>query len=120
MKTNKIIDIFIYFIILIKILFLLTVISNYILSNYYKNSQTSKLLEEKNLYWKNIFEFIFTISTAILLIFIFSPRHNNQIYINKEMTLLFYMFGFVLIITSKWEIFFKEAKWYKELQHIVK
>lgn len=120
MKTSKIIDIFIYFIIFIKVLFLITVFGKYIFSNYDKNSKNSKLLKEKFEYWRERFEFIFIICMAILLIFIFSPRHSHQVYINKEMTILFYLFGFILIITSKWGIFFKEAKWYKQLQHIIK
>ena len=36
--------------------------------------------------------------------------------IDGETKILFYLFGFVLLITAKWADFFHEAKWFKYIQ----
>ena len=36
--------------------------------------------------------------------------------INKEIQLLLYLFGFVLLITAKWGTFIKEAPWFRYIQ----
>jgi hypothetical protein len=32
--------------------------------------------------------------------------------LTSEASLLFFIFGWILLITAKWGIFFKDAKWY--------
>jgi hypothetical protein len=49
---------------------------------------------------------------AILLIYQFHPRLSKKP-INQETSLLFFLFGWVLLFTAKWSIFIKEAHWYK-------
>jgi len=111
-KIESLLTSFIYFIILIKIFFLFFSIGHILLSH-----STSSLKEKDStfLYWKNRMEFIFTICMAILLIFIFNPRFKNKIYITKEMQILFFIFGFILIFTADWNLFIKEAPWYKKI-----
>ena len=70
-------------------------------------------------YWKEKTEFIFTILMAFLLIFLFSPRTNRMMIINGETKMLLYLFGFVLLITSKWSEFIKESKIFSYLQKSV-
>jgi len=120
MKTKNTINILVTFLLFIKTIFLLLSIFYFVIKNYnlqYDNKNFI-LLEEKLLYFRKRIEFIFTICMAILIMFIFSPTHNNLIYINKETTILFFLFGFILIVTSDWEVFFKDAKWDNLIQQI--
>jgi len=123
MKTKKYVNIFVWFIICIKVIFLLVSISYFVVHKYIDNKvhdSKMKLLDETLLYWKKRIEFIYTICMSLLIIFIFSPRHKHEIYINTEMIFLFYLFGFILIITSNWELFFTSSKWYDKIQHILR
>ena len=54
-------------------------------------------------------EFAFVFLTSILMIAIFYPRQNNMKYINEHVKLLFYLFGWILIITANWNLFFHES-----------
>lgn len=54
-------------------------------------------------------EFVFTNMMALLFIYIFNPRHQNEKYITKETKLLMYIFGFIIIITSDWNQFISES-----------
>ncbi len=112
MKLETSIDYFLVFIIFIKIVFGLSVIGHLILTH-------SKLLgakdyDDKLMYWKDRTEFIFTISMAILLIYHFNPR-SKPVPIDKETAILFFLFGWILVITAKWSTFFVEAKWYQRI-----
>ena len=44
----------------------------------------------------------------------FNPRFSKKP-INSETSLLFFLFGWILIITAKWGLFITEAPWYKEI-----
>ena len=50
---------------------------------------------------------------SILLIYHFKPGKNKPI--SEETSLLFFLFGWILIFTAKWSIFVKEAPWYKRI-----
>ena len=103
-------------IIAIKLGFILMAISHIYLKS--KGEEDSDL-DKKFKYWKERFEFIFIILMAILLIYLFNPRYNNQVVIDKEMKILLFLFGIILIITAKWSAFFEEAKWFQQLQQVV-
>ena len=120
MNIQNILAIAIYIIIFIKVVFLVSTIGHLLLRFFKITSPKSKDLDTKFIYLKSKTEFIFTILMAILLIFIFSPRHNNQKYITKEIGILFYLFGLILIITANWSDFFKEAKWFKSISNAIK
>ena len=96
---------------IIKICFIILVIVNL----YYKIKGEEKSKKSQNVsYWKERFEFIFKLLMSALLIYIFNPRHSRQHLIDKETTILFYLFGFVLIISSKWYEFIITSGWYKK------
>ena len=124
MSFKEPIDMFILFIIFIKVVFILTSIGHVILTHMTRkgsdsNSNTDKKKQEKDeklMYWKERTEFIFIASMAILLIYYFNPRSMKPL--NKETSLLFYLFGWVLLITAKWGIFIKDAKWYSLVSSI--
>jgi len=94
-------DIYITFIIIIKVLFLILTIVHAFLKA--KNKENS-ILNKKIVYWKERLEFVFILSMSLLLIFIFNPRKDRSKYLDYETKILFYLFGFILIITAKWEI----------------
>jgi len=107
---------YIYFIIIVKIIFiLLSVYYVYLKAKGKKNqpfSESIRTLKEK-------IEFLFVILMSILLIYLFNPRSNKINMINSETKLLFYLFGFVLIITANWNEILLEAKWFKTLQALL-
>ena len=112
----KNLDIFIRFIIFIKICFIIFVLTH----SYLK--RTGKLnteLDKKALYWKDKLEFIFKALMAGLLIYLFNPRHSREILIDYETKVLLFLFGFILLITADWSTFFEESPWFLELQTIL-
>jgi len=108
--------IYIYLIILVKLGF----ISMAITGIYLKNKKKEKSASYKNVeYWKERFEFIFTALMAVLLIYLFNPRANLSDKLEREPKLLLYLFGFILLITAKWNVFFQESKLFQNIQKTV-
>lgn len=70
-------------------------------------------------YYKERFEFIFKSVMAGLLIYIFNPFKNNSKSLDHETKILFYLYGFVLIITSNWDLFLKESKLFRLFQKMI-
>jgi hypothetical protein len=110
------VDYFLLFIVVIKFIFVLTAVSHIILSH--STNKKAAKSDPKLVYWRERTEFIFIISMAILLIYHFNPIFPEK-YINSETSLLFFMFGFVLIITADWNIFVTESPWYKRIVSII-
>lgn len=107
----SILPLFIYFIVFIKLVFLLSALSHV----YFEKVKKSEEKSSFTLHWKERTEFIFTICMSIMLIFIFNPWHNGMKYINKEIKILFYLFGWILIFTANWGTFVEEAPWYTKI-----
>lgn len=109
---NKL-DIYITLIFIIKILFVISALT----LAYMKNKKTSdKKTVEKLEFWKERIEFIFIAMMSALLIYLFYPRANRINLITSETKILLYLFGFVLLLTAKWDIFFKESPLLKTIQ----
>jgi hypothetical protein len=98
------IEIFVYFIIVIKILFLITSISYLLLSHITNPSNKIKSLNVFFLGWKSKIELVFTILMSCLIIFIFTPWRDNTVFLTTEIKFLFYLFGFILILGANWEL----------------
>jgi len=116
MKNYNIVDkytIYITFIYFIKIGFIVMGILHIYLA--IKGKAHSEL-DEAILYWKHRFEFIFIVAMALLLIYLFNPMKNRTTMIDYETTVLLYLFGFLLIITAKWGLFFTESPILKKIQ----
>jgi hypothetical protein len=109
-------DVFIYFIIFIKIIFAFSAVGHIVVTHVPNNTLEEKY-DAKLIYWKERTEFMFFVSMAILLIYHFIPGKNKPI--DKETALLFFLFGWVTLITAKWNLFFTEAPWYKKLVSIL-
>lgn len=100
---------FIYVIIGIKALFLFSTLSNLFLTKIVKDNKLIEKYSHKLNKIKEQTEFVFIFLTSILMIAIFYPRQNNMKYINEHVKLLFYLFGWILIITANWSLFFHES-----------
>lgn len=120
MKIEVLIELFLYIIIGIKIFFILATVGHLILSHLSNKSTNVNKVDLKFIYWKKRTEFVFIIFMALLMIFIFNPRYDNKKYITKEMSLLFFLFAIILIISADWSLFFQEAKWYKAISDAAK
>ena len=104
---------YIYLIIFVKLLFFTFAISNlYMKAKGKKYSNLNKVIE----FWKERIEFIFEILMAILIIYLFNPRQDHKTLIDPHVKMLLYIFGFILLITAKWDTFIEESPWFKELQ----
>jgi hypothetical protein len=112
----KYFDMYITLIFIVKICFIISAI--YLLYLKAKKPKDKKSMENIK-FWKERIEFIFITLMSILLIFLFNPRYNNIIMIDKETKLLLYLFGFVLLLTENWSSFIYESPWFKKLQVIL-
>jgi cell division protein FtsW (lipid II flippase) len=112
LKFETWLDYFIFFIIIIKIVFLFTSIGHVLIT--YSENEVAKQIDPNLLYWKERTTFIFTISMAILLIYYFNP-YVPAPKIDKNTRFLFFLFGCVLIITAEWIYFIKDSVWYKKM-----
>jgi len=106
-------DIYITCVIIVKAIFIVLSLTYIYLK--IKNKQNTTLASKVN-YWKERVEFLFVLLMALLLIYLFNPRANRSNINDTETKILFFLFGFVLLITAKWENFFKESKWIFVLQ----
>lgn len=105
-------DFFVLFIIIIKLVFIISAVGHILLS-LIDNTVLFNKIDPTLIYWKERTEFIFTICMAILLIYHFRPKKIIQV--KEESALLFYLFGWILLITANWNIFIHEAPWYKKI-----
>lgn len=103
----RIYDIGIIIIISIKIIFIILAVAKL----YIKHKEPNNIKKINNLeFWKKRVEFIFIILMSLLLIYLFNPRVNRLNMIDNETKILFYLFGFILLLTSDWSQFFKDSK----------
>ena len=109
---NKL-DIYVTFIFIVKIVFLILTVAHIYLK---VKGQSKTKLDNKILFWRDRIEFVFVFLMSILFIYTFFPRRKIPIPIDYEMRVLFYLFGFILILTAKWDIFIEESLVYKLVQ----
>lgn len=107
-------DMYVYIVILVKVIFIILAVAHL---SYKVKKQTNSPEDKKIVYWKDRMEFIFTIMMAILLIYVFNPRTSKIIGLDTETKILLFLFGIILIISAKWDIFFKESVVFKKLQY---
>ena len=109
-------NMYITFIILIKVGFVILAIAHlYLKLKHKENTETDK----KILFWKERLEFIFIALMSVLLIYLFNPRTDRSVMIDYETKLLLYLFGFILLITAKWGDFIHENPLFKKFQKVV-
>lgn len=109
-------DSYITFIFIVKIVFILLALTKGVL--HLKKSKDKQLISVID-FWKERIEFVFIALMSVLLIYIFYPRANHVSMLNGEAKLLFYLFGFILLLSAKWELFIKDSLAFKHIQAIV-
>jgi len=113
---------YIWLIFLIKIIFIGLALYELVLSAKAKRGEKSRELNDQIAtveFWKNRMEFIFIVSMSFLLIFMFFPWRDNTVFMSREARLLFYLFGFILLITADWSTFLHESPWWVTFQGVV-
>ena len=105
-------DIYIYFIIFIKITFIILSLDTIILKKKHEDN-TDKYVNL--MFWKSRVEFMFIASMALLLIFLFNP-YNKKNCVDNKIRILLFLFGIILIITSKWSLFFETSPIFDDFQ----
>ena len=110
--STSLFQIFLTFIVVIKFFFLYFAIRQlYFRFKTYKdpkNKVFQKNLETVKIY-KNQTDFVFMISMAFLFIFLFNPWKNNDKYLDQHSKYLMYVFGFVILFTSDWNLFISDS-----------
>ena len=109
-------DYFILYVFLSKILFVVCGVWHFILV---KKNKGENELSIKLAIWKEYFEFMFVISMALLCLYLFNPLAEIRPAINKETRLLLFIFGWIILINCKWDLFFEQYKWFTLLQYFV-
>lgn len=104
---NKL-NIFVTIIICTKVIFLTIALYD----QYIKRTQphNKKLIDKLNFY-KERMEFLFIMMMSILLVHLFNPRVDNLHLISNELKFLLFMYGIVLILSAKWELFIEQTWW---------
>jgi hypothetical protein len=103
----------IYFIFFVKIIYLLTNLAVKYFKHIEQNDKQKKYagLISSLEYWSERTEFVFIISMSVLLMFLFNPWHVRVPSIDKETRTLLFLYGFIIIFTADWGLFFKQSVW---------
>lgn len=96
-------DYFLFFIVIVKLLFIFAALAHLLLSH--STNKRADEVEPKLLELKKKTEFIFIISMSVLLIYYFFPNSPKK-QIDDEISLLFFLFGIIMILTADWSAFF--------------
>ncbi len=107
-------DLFIYFIIFVKFIFIVSALVHIGIKFSDVDLEILDTVDNVAEYWKDKSEFIFKICMAILLLISFHPLRTTTQVLTKETKLLIYLFGFIIIITSEWKKFFADISFFEE------
>lgn len=107
-SSGSLFDLYIYFILAVKVLFVLMAIAE-------------KLAKDKNTkatltYWKEKTEFIFIVSMAVLCIGLFNPFRYGQLVLNHHTRILLFIYGFIVLLNADWSSYF--PRWVNELNYL--
>jgi hypothetical protein len=120
LRIEKILEKIVLFLIVVKIIFAITAVGDILIKYFFDTNVNADMLDQKFLYWKHLTEFVFVVSMSLLLIFIFNPWRKHQIYITKEMSILFYLFGYILLFTADWDTLGKMPPWFAQIKSSLK
>lgn len=105
LKLDSSLNIFIMFIVIIKIIFVISALAYKVTTHTHRANPHDKLF----LYIKERTEFVFIASMSMLLLYHFRPGHTHEP--NEETSILFFLFGAILLFTADWGLFFSESVW---------
>jgi hypothetical protein len=110
-KFDNFYDIFIIFILIVKIIHYLLAIILFILKKYNNKYHTISDNTLNNLkYWSERIDFVFYGLISLLIIYIFNPFINNLYLIDYNVKFLLFVFGFIYLASANWSIFLKEKE----------
>lgn len=113
LKLDTGLDFYVFFLIIIKTIFVIAALGHLILAH---TTSSFDKYDTKLVYWKERTEFIFVVSMAVLSIYYFHPFIKSNP-MSSETRLLFFLFGWVLLVTAKWKIFVTEAPWFQKISN---
>jgi hypothetical protein len=118
MKFQSWYDYFVVFIVIVKISFFILSFSLIYLKIKTHGQPETEIM--KNLtYWKERVEFVFILDIAILLTYLFYPKREKPIPIDNISRNLLFAYGILIMLTAKWDLFFKEDKWVFYFQRVL-
>lgn len=109
-------DYFIYYIVLNKILFVIFGVWHFVLVR--ENKGETEFSSNLHI-WKEYFEFMFIACMAILCLYLFNPFLEVRPAINYETRVLLFVFGWIVLLNCKWDLFFEQSKWFTLLQYFI-
>ena len=75
--------------------------------------------DKKIVFWKERVEFVFIFLMSFMLMYLFYPRSTKPIILDFETKVLLFVFGIIILIGAKWDIFIKESPVFKKVQEVV-
>jgi len=122
-RLGRIYDNYVLFIIFIKILFILFALVTFLMKIKIKYSNNNnKIINMYNSLsvCKETLELLFIVSTALICIIVFYPFYKETVIIDKPTRTLLFLYGFIILITAKWNILTKLPHWFLNLQKLIK
>lgn len=118
---GKLYNAYIYFIIAVKILFILfAVLDTFVIRKGNNHKPVNPQVSEFVSFWKERLELVFILSMALLCIILFSPLfHSKGIYIDGITQFLLFVYGIIVFITADWSLFFKESALFKKVKSVI-
>jgi hypothetical protein len=116
LKLDTGLDYYVIFLIIIKTIFVVAALGHVVLTH---TTSSFDKYDTKLVYWKERTEFIFIVSMSVLLIYYFHPLLKPAP-MSSETRLLFFLFGWILLVTAKWKIFITEAPWFEKISNAFK
>jgi hypothetical protein len=101
-----ILDVLVYFIVFVKICFMIFIFSDLYFKHVSKDEDTKAKLGPKVEYWRERTEFVFKVAMALMLVIIFNPR-QKKLLLTKERCLLIFIYGIILFFSADWSWFFQ-------------
>ena len=117
-NTDKLYSVYIYFIIVIKIFFILFSVTD----KYFNMKGTTEVKVSKFVaLWKERFEFIFIITMSLLCIGLFNPWKKGRLDIDPLTKFLLFVYGIIIFLKADWGILFSQAKepWFQKLKSVL-
>ena len=113
-------DIFISCVFLVKALLILLAVTHlYIKKTSDPDLERLAMIE----YWEKRLDFIFIACMAIILIYVFFPYRQALLTatcgLDHETMVLLFLFGIILLVTAKWDLFFEQSKWFATFKRII-
>ena len=112
-------DYFIFFIFIIKLLFLYFAIgTQYYKLKVKKEPKNKEYIQKQTtyLFWKERTEFIFIMLMSFLMLTLFNPRSLKPIFLDFETKLLLFIFAVIILLNANWQLFIGESPQLKYFQ----